>query len=66
MDEGELGWTSANTPQTVLKTAGLASFSVHQRPLEFDRRLADSTFVRCRPQASGNLAVMLGLLPNPD
>jgi len=32
VDEGELGWTSMDPPQTVLKTAGLASTAVRQRP----------------------------------
>jgi hypothetical protein len=48
-------------PQTVLKTAGLASATIHQRPLEFDRQLAYSTIVRRRPLRSGKLALILAV-----
>jgi hypothetical protein len=36
VDEDELERTSADDPPAVLKTAGLASVSIHQRSLEFD------------------------------
>jgi hypothetical protein len=50
-----------SAPQTVLKTAGLASVTVHQRLLEFDRSLAHSTIIRLHPQLSGTLAVILAV-----
>ncbi len=46
---------------TVLKTAGLASVTVPQRPSEFDWKVADSTVVRSRPLKSGKLAVILAV-----
>ena len=36
VDVREPEWTSMDVPPTVLKTAGLASAVVHQRPLKFD------------------------------
>ncbi len=42
----------SSAPQTVLKTAGLASTTVHQRPPEFDRWFAHSMVARPRPRLS--------------
>ena len=64
---GERPWTKANlagrmwTPQTVLKTAGLTSTNVRQRPLEFDSERANSVLIRQCPYSSGILAVMLAV-----
>jgi hypothetical protein len=53
--------TRAKSPQavtqTILKTAGLLSMTVHQRPEDFDPQLAYSMITRRRPQISGILAV---------
>ena len=51
-----------SAPQTVLKTAGLASMTIRQRPLEFDRYLEDSMVVRTRALMSGSLAVNLAVI----
>ena len=48
-------------PQTVLKTAGLASTAVHQCPPEFGYYLADSKVVRPLPQLYSKLAVILAV-----
>jgi len=45
------------SPQTVLKTAGLASASVRQGTPKFDRLSRESKIVRARPQISVGLAV---------
>jgi hypothetical protein len=50
-----------SAPQTVLKTAGLESASVHQRPLEFGHYLGHSMDNRQRPRLCGKLAVMLAV-----
>src|SRR3979409_170658 len=51
-----------SAPQTVLKTAGLASTAVHQRPSQFDSWLAHSMVVRGRLQMSSTLAVNLAVM----
>ena len=51
----------SSAPQTVLKTAGLASASVHQGPPKFDRLSRESIIVRARPQISVGLAVNLAV-----
>jgi hypothetical protein len=51
----------SSAPQTVLKTAGLQSITVHQGPVEFDRQLAHSIIIQPRPQSSGMLAVILAV-----
>ena len=66
VDVGELAWTSADAPQTVLKTAGLASIDIHQRPLEFNRRSLESTVVRPRPPLSAGAAVILAVARSTD
>jgi len=53
--------TPQQRPQTVLKTAGLASTAVHQRPPEFGYYLADSKVVRPLPQLYSKLAVILAV-----
>ena len=50
-----------SAPQTVLKTAGLGSATVRQRPLEFDLWLALSIVDRPRPRLSIMLAVNLAV-----
>jgi len=45
-----------SAPQTVLKTAGLASVTVYQLPSEVDHQPAHSINIRHRPQASTKLA----------
>jgi hypothetical protein len=54
------GW-DFRSPQTVLKTVGPRSTTVHLRPLEFDRYLANSMNIRHRPESSGKLAVILAV-----
>src|SRR5713101_4174101 len=61
------GWES-NPPRTPqqrpangLKTAGLASTAVHQRPPEFGYYLADSKVVLPLPQLYSKLAVILAV-----
>jgi len=49
----------SRSPQTVLKTAGLASTAVHQPPPEFGYYLADSKVVRPLPHLYSKLAVIL-------
>ena len=51
----------SSAPQTVLKTAGLSSANVHQRPRKFNRRHRQSMVVRSRPQLSGGAAVILAV-----
>ena len=51
----------SSAPQTVLKTAGLASTAVHQRPPEFGYYLADSKVVRPLPQLYSKSAVILAV-----
>jgi hypothetical protein len=46
-----------SAPQTVLKTAGLASPIVRECTLEFDRWFAYSTVTHTRPEMSGTPAV---------
>ncbi len=48
-------WKPRSDPLTVLKTAGLASASVHKQPLKFGQPLVHSAAVRCRPLASAGL-----------
>src|SRR5229473_175312 len=50
----------SSAPQTVLKTAGLASGIVHQGPLQFNHWRRQSPTVHSRPQSSASLAVILG------
>ena len=50
-----------SAPQTVLKTAGLGSVTVCQRPLGFDFWLAHSVVDRPRPRLSIMLAVNLAV-----
>ena len=50
-----------SAPQTVLKTGGSPSASVHRRPLKFGQPLVHSADVRCRPPASASLAVFLAV-----
>ena len=50
-----------SAPQTVLKTVGLVSVTVRQRPLEFDLWLAHSVVDRRRPRLSSRLAVKLAV-----
>ncbi len=50
-----------SAPQTVLKTAGLASAPVHQGPPQFDDWLAHSVITHRRPQLSAMLAVILAV-----
>src|SRR5450759_3936696 len=45
-------------PPPVLKTAGLTSACVHQRPPMFERRPLKSTYVRHRPQTSVGLSLI--------
>ena len=52
----------SRSPQTVLKTAGLASAAVHQGPLELNRGGRQSAVVRSRPQSSASLAVILAVI----
>src|SRR6266849_3434653 len=52
----------SSAPQTVLKTARLASGSVHERMLPFGCKPRLSTIVRCRPQRSADLAVILAVI----
>jgi hypothetical protein len=52
---------SYGRPQTVLKTAGLTSADVHQRPPRFNLCCRDSVVVRYRPQSSASLAVILAV-----
>ena len=62
------GWESnpPRTPQqrpaTILKTAGLASASVHEGPLKFGRQRRQSALVSVRPQSSVGLAVFLAVM----
>src|ERR1700704_130644 len=51
----------SSAPQTVLKAAVLASTSVHERPLVFDRQPAYSVIFRLRPQSPATLAVNLAV-----
>jgi len=50
-----------SAPQTVLKTAGMSSASVHTGPLQFDRAPSDSGIVRLYPSMSAKLAVFLAV-----
>jgi hypothetical protein len=50
-------------PPPVLKTAGQLFAAVHQRPLGFSCRDRQSVVVRCRPQSSASLAVILAVSP---
>ncbi len=50
-----------SAPQTVLKTARLASASVHERPHEFVHKVPDSMPVRRRTQPFAGLAVFLAV-----
>ena len=61
VDDSELGWTCMDAPQTVLKTASLASTHVQRRQLRLDRSLAHSIAVHLRPQLSVILAVILAV-----
>ena len=47
-------------PQTVLKTAGQASDTVHQCLMKIDNWLLHSMNIRHRPQPCGKLAVIFG------
>ena len=49
------------SPQTVLKTAGLSFATVHQRPPTSDRQPPESVIVRQCPQSSIGLAVNLAV-----
>jgi hypothetical protein len=60
-DECELVWISVDTPQTVLKTAGVASAAVHQRSPTLYGLRRESMIVRRRPQSSAGLAVFLAV-----
>jgi hypothetical protein len=51
----------SSAPQTVLKTAGLTSATVHQHPSTFDRLSHESAVVHPRPQLSAGLAVILAV-----
>jgi hypothetical protein len=50
-----------SAPQTVLKTAGQASTSVHRSPLRFDPAPSDSRIVRLCTPVSVKLAVFLAV-----
>ena len=52
----------SSAPQTVLKTAGLASAAVRRRPLEFGRRGSESMTVLVRPQSAVVSAVSLAVV----
>jgi hypothetical protein len=64
---GGEGWesnpprTPHSAPQTVLKTASLASAIVHQLPPEFGRESYESAAVRYWPPSSAGLAVILAV-----
>jgi hypothetical protein len=60
-DESEFGRTSADTPQTVLKTAGVASAGVCCRPPMFGREWLLAGIVRFRLHAPAMLAVFLAV-----
>jgi hypothetical protein len=66
VDDGDLGWTSVDPPQTVLKTAGLPSAKVHHDPPEFGPDDRDSASVHKRPSASADLAVILAVVHRSD
>jgi len=61
-DIGELGRTSTDAPQTVLKTAGLASAAIHYRAPEFEDRAYESVNVRQCSVPVGPLAVFLAVI----
>jgi len=49
-------------PQTVLKTAGLASATIHRRPDQFSRRDRQSLIVHVRTPSFAGLAVFLAVI----
>src|SRR5216684_1236917 len=51
----------SSAPQTVLKTAGLASRDVHPRPLKLNQGHRQSAAFRSCPQSSARLAVILAV-----
>jgi hypothetical protein len=60
-DECDLGRTSMDAPQTVLKTAGLTSAVVHNWPPAFGIEPENSLDVRSHPQSVAGLAVILAV-----
>jgi hypothetical protein len=52
----------SSAPQTVLKTAGLSSASVHRSPQEFGYEPAHFIFVHPHPPSSAYLAVTLAVI----
>jgi hypothetical protein len=59
--ESKLGWVSTDDPQTVLKTAGQASTTVHRRPLQIETEGLVSPHVRHCPPPSADVAVILAV-----
>ncbi len=51
----------SSAPQTVLKTVGPASTTVHRSPSSFEPEGQDSRAIRHRPRPSADLAVMLAV-----
>src|ERR1700682_1409196 len=51
----------SSAPQTILKTAGLASIKVHWRPYQFSYQRLQSIIVFARPHPSAGLAVFLAV-----
>ena len=60
-DVRESEWTFMDAPQTVLKTAGLSSATVHRHAYKFGNRHRQSVFIRSRLPRSAVLAVLLAV-----
>jgi hypothetical protein len=52
----------SSAPQTVLKTAGLASADVHQRPLKMAGNYRESANIHNGPPRFASLAVILAVM----